>query len=187
MTTAWATQRINGVSNHISAHYQTSELTHQLQRVKCKALFTCLPLLGRALQSAAEAGIPKEHVFLLELPSKTANGAAPAPVDVLTIDQLIDEGSKLDPLEPLAWTEGQGARQTAFLCCSSGTSGMPVSPASRLMHSKDQLCFQSTHASSSRKTPRSPTETQSPSSCRQRSMIVLTSHQSQKWPSAYSP
>ncbi|KAM5380142.1 hypothetical protein ACJZ2D_003789 [Fusarium nematophilum] len=40
------------------------------------------------------------------------------------------EGAKLPELESLRWTEGQGARQTAFLCYSSGTSGLPVSAQS---------------------------------------------------------
>lgn len=101
------------------------ELSHQLKRVSCKALFTCLPLLQKALEAAAEAGVPKENVFLVEVPSKLLGGAQNPP-GILTVDQLIDEGRQLPPLEPLAWTEGQGARQTAFLCCSSGTSGLPV-------------------------------------------------------------
>ncbi|KAH6995492.1 hypothetical protein BKA56DRAFT_694619 [Ilyonectria sp. MPI-CAGE-AT-0026] len=124
LTTAWATQRINGVSNSISAAYSVPELSHQLKRVSCKALFTCLPLLQKALEAAAEAGVPKENVFLVEVPSKLLGGAQNPP-GIPTVDQLIDEGRQLPPLEPLAWTEGQGARQTAFLCCSSGTSGLP--------------------------------------------------------------
>lgn len=44
-----------------------------------------------------------------------------------TVAQLIDDGQKLPDLEPLKWEKGQGARQTAFLCYSSGTSGLPVS------------------------------------------------------------
>jgi acyl-CoA synthetase (AMP-forming)/AMP-acid ligase II len=44
-----------------------------------------------------------------------------------TVGQLIDAGKKLPELEPLKWEKGQGARQTAYLCYSSGTSGLPVS------------------------------------------------------------
>lgn len=44
-----------------------------------------------------------------------------------TVDDLIEEGKSLPALEPLKWVKGQGARQVAFLCYSSGTSGMPVS------------------------------------------------------------
>lgn len=43
-----------------------------------------------------------------------------------TVGQLIEAGGKLPELEPLKWAKGQGARQTAYLCYSSGTSGLPV-------------------------------------------------------------
>lgn len=43
-----------------------------------------------------------------------------------TVSQLIADGEKLQTLDALKWTKGQGARQTAYLCYSSGTSGLPV-------------------------------------------------------------
>ena len=45
------------------------------------------------------------------------------------VGELITEGQKLSKLEPLRWSKGQGSRQTAFLCYSSGTSGLPVRSA----------------------------------------------------------
>ena len=42
-----------------------------------------------------------------------------------TVSQLIEEGSGEAALEELAWSKGEGARRTAFLCYSSGTSGLP--------------------------------------------------------------
>jgi hypothetical protein len=44
-----------------------------------------------------------------------------------TVGQLIAAGEKLPRIEPLKWEKGQGAKQTAYLCYSSGTSGLPVS------------------------------------------------------------
>ena len=44
-----------------------------------------------------------------------------------TVSELIADGRKLPKLEALKWPKGQGARQTAYLCYSSGTSGLPVS------------------------------------------------------------
>jgi hypothetical protein len=44
-----------------------------------------------------------------------------------TVSQLIEEASKLPKIEELRWKKGQGAKQTAYLCYSSGTSGLPVS------------------------------------------------------------
>jgi acyl-CoA synthetase (AMP-forming)/AMP-acid ligase II len=42
-----------------------------------------------------------------------------------TVDDLIREGKALDRLEPLNWASGDGAKKAAFLCYSSGTSGLP--------------------------------------------------------------
>jgi len=57
---------------------------------------------------------------LLEIPG------VPNPSEFKTVNQFIEEGSKLPKLDPLEWSEGEGARRTAFLCYSSGTSGLPV-------------------------------------------------------------
>ena len=98
---------------------------HQLESSGAKALFTCLPLLQVATEAARQAGIPKKHIYLLALPSE-ATGGQSHPPDIKTVDQLISDGAALPPLEDLRWVKGQGARQTAFLCYSSGTSGLPV-------------------------------------------------------------
>jgi acyl-CoA synthetase (AMP-forming)/AMP-acid ligase II len=42
------------------------------------------------------------------------------------VDDLIAEGKSLPPVAPLNWIKGQGKRQVAYLCYSSGTSGRPV-------------------------------------------------------------
>ena len=54
------------------------------------------------------------------------------PTEFKTVDQLIELGDSLPPLEELRWAKGQGARQTALLCYSSGTSGLPVSASGTL-------------------------------------------------------
>lgn len=90
-----------------------------------KALFTCTPLLPVALEAASNCGIPKNRVYILNLP-KEATGGKETPKEYKTVDQLIEEGKDLPRLEDLKWKKGQGARQTAFLCYSSGTSGLPV-------------------------------------------------------------
>ncbi|KAL6822899.1 hypothetical protein J3E69DRAFT_367572 [Trichoderma sp. SZMC 28015] len=124
MTVSWAAHRFSGVSSPISPSYSAAELTRQLKTVKCKALFTCATLLLTALEAASAANIPKTHVYLLEIPEKALKSAI-IPTDMKSVDQLIAEGKKLAPLPQLKWEQGQGARQTAFLCSSSGTSGLP--------------------------------------------------------------
>ena len=128
MAISWATHRLSGASCQISQAYKTPELVRQLEKVKCKAIFTCAPLLDYALEAAKAVGLPRERIYMIDVPEKTMKGAT-VPSDLKTVDQLVEEGSKMEPLEELQWTEGQGIRQTAYLCSSSGTSGMPVSSA----------------------------------------------------------
>lgn len=111
---AWATHRLSGVVSPANAAYSASELTHQLVDSKAKALFTCLPLLSTALEAAEKAGIPKNRIYLLEVPDQLLGGAK-APPEFKTVSQLIKEGESLPQLEKLKWSPGQGSRTTAFL------------------------------------------------------------------------
>lgn len=77
------------------------------------------------MKAAEKSGIPKNRVYLLALPKEATNGQSD-PAHVRTLDQLLEDGSKMPPLEKLTFEKGQGAKQTAFLCYSSGTSGLPV-------------------------------------------------------------
>ncbi|KAF5689291.1 phenylacetyl ligase [Fusarium circinatum] len=111
--------RLNGIASLSSAALSASELEHQLRASRAKAIFTCVPLLDTALKATEAVGISRENVFLLPLPGDTSSHG------FKTIDDLIEEGEKLLALPPLQWTKGQGARQTAYLLYSSGTSGLP--------------------------------------------------------------
>jgi len=129
----FAVHRLSGIVTPANAMYSAAELEHQLRSSGSKALFTCTPLLETALKAAKANNIPEDKVFLLDLPGH------PRDSRFRTIDDLIAEGRSLPELEPLRWTKGQGARQVAYLCYSSGTSGLPVSL--RLSY-----CTISTHA-----------------------------------------
>jgi long-subunit acyl-CoA synthetase (AMP-forming) len=123
MTITYAVHRLNGILTPANAAYSAPELEYQLKSAGAKALFTCIPLLETSLQAAKAVGIPNKHVYILEMPKEMAGGKS---VPFRTVDDLIIDGRKLEKLESLKWTKGQGARQTAFLCYSSGTSGLPV-------------------------------------------------------------
>jgi acyl-coenzyme A synthetase/AMP-(fatty) acid ligase len=101
-------------------------LTHQLLDSKAKALVTCLPLLSISLEAAAKAGLPKSKIYLLDVPDQILGGAKTL-AEYKTVDQLAEAGKSLPPVEELRWSAGEGTRRTAFLCYSSGTSGLPVS------------------------------------------------------------
>lgn len=121
----FAVHRLSGIATPANAQYAASELEYQLRLSGAKALITCIPLLETALQAAHACGIPRDNVFIMELPGPSQT------VPFRTLDDLIDEGRSLPELEPLRWSRGQGARQVAYLCFSSGTSGLPVSGGAR--------------------------------------------------------
>ncbi|KAH7133756.1 hypothetical protein EDB81DRAFT_805080 [Dactylonectria macrodidyma] len=114
-----AIHRLSAIVTPASAAYSAPELEQQLRSSGAKALFTCIPLLDTALAAAKAVGIADENIFILPMPGPTKN------VPFKTIDDLVEEGKKLPELAPLKWIEGQGKRQVAYLCYSSGTSGLP--------------------------------------------------------------
>ncbi|KAF1816469.1 phenylacetyl-CoA ligase-like protein [Eremomyces bilateralis CBS 781.70] len=119
LTVAWGTHRLGGIVSPANAAYSVSELAYQLKSSGSQCVFTCAPLLEATLEAAKEVGIPKERVYILEVPGPSA------PKEFKTVDQFIDEGRKLQPLEKLVFKPGEGARRIAFLSYSSGTSGLP--------------------------------------------------------------
>ncbi|KAL8387182.1 hypothetical protein RB595_010098 [Gaeumannomyces hyphopodioides] len=115
-----AVHRLDGIATPANAAYSVPELAHQLTASGAKALVTCAPLLDTALAAAQAAGIARDHVFVMWVP-----GAPAQQQELATVDDLADEGGRLPELERVVWPKGQGARQPAFLCFSSGTSGLP--------------------------------------------------------------
>lgn len=130
MTVAWAVLRLNGVASPANALYSAEELAHQLKTSRCKALFTVEALLPTALKAAQMVGIPNSRIYIIEMPSDKSNSVATNGFQ--TFRQLLSQGEALQKLEPIKWERGQGERQTAFLCYSSGTSGLPVSQVMNL-------------------------------------------------------
>ncbi|KAF2440168.1 acetyl-CoA synthetase-like protein [Karstenula rhodostoma CBS 690.94] len=121
---AWATHRLGGIQTPANAAYSADELEYQLKNSRAQCLFTCVPLLGTAKIAAKKCGIPDNRIYILEVP-KELTGGKEAPAGMKTVDDFIREGAKLDRLEPLNLAPGEGAKRTAFLCYSSGTSGLP--------------------------------------------------------------
>lgn len=121
LTLAWATHRLGGIQTPANAAYSGPEIEHQLRDSGAKCLFTCLSLLPLALEAAGKAGLPKNRIYLLETPDLSAAG----PQGYKTVDDLIKQGQALERVEALQWSPGEGKRRTAFLCYSSGTSGLP--------------------------------------------------------------
>ena len=122
---SWAIHRLSGISSPANAAYSADELAYQLKASKATALFTCAPLLKTALGAAKIAGIPKERIYLIEVPEVLLGGQK-VPAGFKTVNGLIERGKHAPTVPKLHFSKGQGARQIAFLCFSSGTSGLPV-------------------------------------------------------------
>ncbi|KPM40118.1 hypothetical protein AK830_g6418 [Neonectria ditissima] len=123
----WATHRLSGIVTPIHASSVASEVTSQLKQTGSKALFTCRCLIPVAASAAKATGIPLEHIFLLDVAGDVASPHANTLNAHLfrTVQSLVELGKSRLPLEQLSWRKGQGASQVAFICFSSGTSGLP--------------------------------------------------------------
>jgi acyl-CoA synthetase (AMP-forming)/AMP-acid ligase II len=125
LTVAWAIHRIGGICTAVNAAYNAEELEFQMKHSGCKAIFTCLPLLDTCLKGTKNLGIKKENVYILPLPEQ-ATGGMKNPGHK-TVEDLIKQGESLpkQPADDEKWSKGEGERRAAFLCYSSGTSGLP--------------------------------------------------------------
>ncbi|KAF5646074.1 acetyl synthetase [Fusarium tjaetaba] len=119
----WATHRLSGIVTPINASYVKAEVIHQLSQAHVKALFTCRSLLPIALEAARAVGIATDHIFLLDTGADLSRD--PGLVPFKSFDELVRLGKEAPSLEPLKWSIGQGETQPAFICFSSGTSGLP--------------------------------------------------------------
>jgi acyl-CoA synthetase (AMP-forming)/AMP-acid ligase II len=125
MMISWAIHRLNGISSPANAAYSVSELAFQLKSCRAKCIFTCISLLPTALEAANIANIPANKIFLCPVSETTSRKSQPVK-EMKTLEDLILRGRALPELELQRWIKDQGKRQTAFICYSSGTSGLPV-------------------------------------------------------------
>ncbi|KAK4561438.1 hypothetical protein LTR86_004756 [Recurvomyces mirabilis] len=121
----WAVHRLGGIASCASAAYNADELAYQMKDSGAKTIFTCAALLATTLKAAQQLGIAKEKVFILPMAPAMQQG-----IDVSAhkdLEAFIAEGAKLAPTQSTdkTWSKGDGAKRTAYLCYSSGTSGLP--------------------------------------------------------------
>jgi hypothetical protein len=125
MTISWAIHKLNGISCPASAAYSASELAFQLKDARVTCLFTSISLLPITLKAAKLANIPKHRIYLCPISGESLEDTELS-TGLKSLETLISRGKELPDLENLIWSPGQGKRQTAFICYSSGTSGLPV-------------------------------------------------------------
>lgn len=125
LTLAWAVHRLGGILTCVNAAYSADELEYQLKDSGAKAIFTCLPLLETTMTASKKVGINKDKIYLMEM-DKSFTGGAKNPGHK-TLDDFVKAGASLPFFEPAdsKWGPGEGKTRIAFLCYSSGTSGLP--------------------------------------------------------------
>lgn len=103
-----------------------AEIKRHITLTKCRVLLTCRSLLATANDALAESAAHDPKVYLLDLPEELAKTSSLPDQGQKTVEQLVQEGASLPQIEPLQWTSGQGKEQVAYLCPTSGTSGLQV-------------------------------------------------------------
>lgn len=112
-----ATLRVGGRVSGASPAYNVDEMTYALEKGDAKFLMTLPNSMEVAIASAKKAGVPKEHVFLLEGEMEGYKN----------VKQLIEEGKKEGEQVPF-YTIPKGKTNfdiCGFLSFSSGTTGLP--------------------------------------------------------------
>ncbi|KAI5297846.1 hypothetical protein KEM55_004166, partial [Ascosphaera atra] len=105
LSLCWAIQRCGGIASTANAAYTVSDLCHQLEDGKAKAIFACSATLQVALQAAERVGIPRSRVYVLDLPPQLP--ALEAAKEFKALEQFVEEGRKLPPLEKLSWAPAE--------------------------------------------------------------------------------
>jgi hypothetical protein len=106
-----------------------------MTKARCQTIFTCHTLVSSCLEAVTELSIPLERIYILDLPEGHTHTLDPVS-HFESLEQLVNKGSQLEPLEPLRWKKGQGKTQVAYLCATSGTSGKQVRKLLRELRKK---------------------------------------------------
>ena len=115
----FGTLRAGGVVSGASPAYNTEEMTYALKTADAKFLFTVPGSMEVAAAAAANVGIPKEHVFLLE-------GKMEGYKTMSDLIQLGKSYGSTGQVEQFRLPPGKQNKDICgFLSFSSGTTGLP--------------------------------------------------------------
>ncbi|RKP06508.1 4-coumarate-CoA ligase [Thamnocephalis sphaerospora] len=102
--------------------YHTHELVYQLRNSNSRYIIADREALPIAKRAAKEVGILDSHIIVIG--ARDRHGVEPAKVDNhRTVQSLIQ--SAPGPADPVSFTAKEAAESTAFICYSSGTTGVP--------------------------------------------------------------
>ena len=103
-----------------------AEIKRHIELTECRVLFTCRSLLPTANEVLVASKVQDPRAYLLDLPEELGRKPSLPDQGQQTVEQLISAGATLPLIEALDWAEGQGKEQVAYLCPTSGTSGLQV-------------------------------------------------------------
>ncbi|KAJ4466291.1 phenylacetyl-CoA ligase [Lentinula aciculospora] len=112
----WATHRLGGIISPMSSTLTTSELEYQLKLIHCNMMFVHSSCLTVALEAITKIGGVGLTVVVIDSPINSK---------LMTVDNLVDIGLKMPPYKDLSLVPGEARKKIAFLCFSSGTTGLP--------------------------------------------------------------
>lgn len=115
-TALWGILRAGGIATTANAVYTVTELVHQLKDSGATVMVTHPSVIQTALAAAKESGLPESAIVLFEHDENTKKWP--------TVDQLLAAGEKVPPLPKLVFAPGESAKRPAFICYSSGTTGL---------------------------------------------------------------
>ena len=116
-TVFWATHRLGAAVSPANPAYGPSELAYQLKDSGAIALVTSSALLSTALEAIKDLpAIQANRVYLIDGQTHKTQK---------TVEQLIRNGRKMKALTALKLAKGEAKRKLAFICYSSGTTGLP--------------------------------------------------------------
>ncbi|KAK7464662.1 hypothetical protein VKT23_003907 [Stygiomarasmius scandens] len=117
----WATHRLGGIVSGANPDFTSNELEYQLQSSGASLILVHPEALETALSAARAAGISKERIIVLDLPSGAKKHSLP------TVNELVKFGSS----QTVAFVEPKidATTKLAFLSYSSGTTGKPKAVA----------------------------------------------------------
>lgn len=114
MPCAWAIQKAGGIVSTANAMYGASELAYQLKDCGAKQIGCHSTTLKVCLEAAKLARLPTSSIFTFD----QVRGYP-------SIDDLASAGKQVQTLPEIRLSHGEATTRVAFLCYSSGTTGLP--------------------------------------------------------------
>ncbi|KAJ4516520.1 hypothetical protein HRR83_001854 [Exophiala dermatitidis] len=115
----FGTLRAGGVVSGASPAYNVEEMSYALKTAEAKFLFTVPGSMAVAAAAAENAGIPRDHVFLLEGELEGFTTMA----ELLAIGRSYSDQGQIEPFKIPAGKKNKDI--CGFLSFSSGTTGLP--------------------------------------------------------------